>query len=941
MTMSKKNLVLAISAMLLVACESKLGVKVAGNTRSDAETPKKDASQPAPIPIHVFNDPQKNLVWSIVAGDQSGFSITLQPGSFDPPLTISVDGVIDSSPSVPYALKLSVDKPLKFPMTITLPNSVQSSPTLKGGFYVRIVNSPVEVSEILPSTEYRLPGAFQTGAGGPFEILPMPEISDFEMSDFPSVISDQNFIVQWVDGIETTRNDPETTFNFSLNTKEDCSDTPAFEQKVISSPAEVKSPPEGTFYACLGANWHNLRHKKDSKKAQSITIDRTPPVVAAITAGLVTTESVSLTWASSDALSGIKSNRLYYAQVASLNTLAEILANGTPVTLPALESKASVGGLSLGQIYYFNVIAEDQAGNISVGMPISVAVIPNVVTNISGAVETASPGSGAQTYLGSINGKMMYAANSPLGRELFISDGTQAGTSLVKDINPGPGDSTPSYPGVLGSILLFTAENGSTGQELWRTDGTSAGTWMVKDLEPGAIGSNPQAPLPFGAFALFSATTAAEGMELWRTDGTEAGTYMVTDNCPGPCSGAFYVSNYLSQANVLNGKLLFLGADSVNDKELWSSDGTALGTVLVRDINAGSSNSSESVWYNMTQYNGSVYFAAVTNASGSELWRSDGTFGGTYMVKEIYAGNSNAYPGYVVETGGKLVFRATDGVNGTELWVSDGTSLGTNILKDINPGATGGFPDWIATAGGIAYFKADDGVNGSELWRSDGTAPGTYMVTDLTPAGSSFIQGMYPFGNKMVFQNNALGLGQEFWITDGTGPGTFLLKDINPDYRHSSAIGGIVHAGKMYFSASHDFYGSELWVTDGTTTGTQLAVDFYGGSSQNQKYVTNGARAMFIGYEPTSGFEPWLLTANSAGLLKDVNPGSGSSLPSNIVSGGTSFFFDAFDPIYGQELWRSDGTGAGTSLVKRCHYRSGQFDLFGDACSEQWSYLPG
>src|SRR5205807_5582603 len=88
--------------------------------------------------------------------------------------------------------------------------------------------------------------------------------------------------------------------------------------------------------------------------------------------------------------------------------------------------------------------------------------------------------------------------------ELWKSDGTAAGTALVKDINPGsaygfPASSSPNNLTAVGGTLFFSANDGTNGKELWKSDGTAAGTVLVKDINPGIADSYP------------SALTAADG----------------------------------------------------------------------------------------------------------------------------------------------------------------------------------------------------------------------------------------------------------------------------------------------------------------------------------------------------------------------------------------------------------------------------------------------
>jgi ELWxxDGT repeat protein len=90
-----------------------------------------------------------------------------------------------------------------------------------------------------------------------------------------------------------------------------------------------------------------------------------------------------------------------------------------------------------------------------------------------------------------LNGTLFFVANDGVaGVELWKSDGTEAGTLLVKDIRPGPGSSLAPLPlGELNGTLFFPADDGITGMELWRSDGTEAGTQRVKDIQPGSGGS--------------------------------------------------------------------------------------------------------------------------------------------------------------------------------------------------------------------------------------------------------------------------------------------------------------------------------------------------------------------------------------------------------------------------------------------------------------------
>src|SRR5262249_42101926 len=133
-----------------------------------------------------------------------------------------------------------------------------------------------------------------------------------------------------------------------------------------------------------------------------------------------------------------------------------------------------------------------------------------------------------------LNGLLLFFADDGKhGEELWRSDGTEEGTRLVLDINPGTGNSAPALPSALNTTavfqgkMFFAADDGRNGTELWETDGTTAGTSFVSDLNPGPAGSKPAALTVFNGRLYFQATAGAGGSQLFASDGTAAGTGLV------------------------------------------------------------------------------------------------------------------------------------------------------------------------------------------------------------------------------------------------------------------------------------------------------------------------------------------------------------------------------------------------------------------------------
>src|SRR5262249_18949535 len=101
------------------------------------------------------------------------------------------------------------------------------------------------------------------------------------------------------------------------------------------------------------------------------------------------------------------------------------------------------------------------------------------------------------------------------GRELWKSDGTGAGTVLVKDIKAGSAGSGASGLRNVNGTLYFAADDGATGMELWRSDGTADGTVLVADINPGSASSSPAGLTVAGSHFFFSADDGVHGRELW------------------------------------------------------------------------------------------------------------------------------------------------------------------------------------------------------------------------------------------------------------------------------------------------------------------------------------------------------------------------------------------------------------------------------------------
>ena len=463
---------------------------------------------------------------------------------------------------------------------------------------------------------------------------------------------------------------------------------------------------------------------------------------------------------------------------------------------------------------------------------------------------------------------------------LWVSEGTQASTiqlssTIAFDVS--------SYTfGVIGQKLIFAGRTGATGIELYITDGTPGGTQLLKDILPGAPGSEPYDGVMMNDELYFTAYTTAEGRELWKTNGTEGGTVLVKDINPG-AAGSNDAGAYSPIAN--GSYFLFAAKGTADGRELWKSDGTNGGTIQLKDINPGADSSNPDYFYNFNQI---ILFSATTASQGSEYWRSDGTPGGTYMLKDINPG-----------TGDANVFEI-EIFPGTGIYIPFPIMTGFHIFNNK------------------AFFHATDGTNSGNLYVTDGSTANTSLVKTIISGAalpSIFMFNAVNIPGKFIFSVTNSDDRAELWQSDGTPGGTSLFKSfylapsdgsvpvILKDYSYNSEgfSEQLFQGNKFFFTAASLPDGNELWISDGTLPNTLMVKNIGPGNSDgiqnNFSYLYTRDLLYFAADNGTKGVELWRSDGTDAGtnMVKDIHPNSGHSDPEMMLINNGKVFFGAND----------------------------------------------
>ena len=592
--------------------------------------------------------------------------------------------------------------------------------------------------------------------------------------------------------------------------------------------------------------------------------------------------------------------------------------------------------------------------------------------------------------------------------QLIVSDGTVAGTLPIAS-------GSPENLLSLGNRLLFTATTASNGRELFSSNGTLAGTGLLKELVPGAQGLPDTFNLTLvrsannlRAFLSFQNPAVGAGQtQLWISDGSAAGTVEISGNAitdpgvislfptsdtsaligfsPGPSGNGepFFTqgttASTLALGNIVSdvgdsdarplatfNQRLFVNAYTGGDSEetlafplaaaapgapvpflrffqaigaffgrLWidsdtglqATDGTLAGTL---DLSAVSIVSDDRDCY--VERNGRVYFHGRQGSfDDTEIFKSDGSVAGTVAVTDLSTPDESRVDNFCFDNGrvqlaavaDKLLFVASTGSSGLELFALDASDSPSLVLDIRSGSASSRVQDLFALRersglAEVAVFRADDGIFGAEPWVTGGTAQTTQRLLDINPgAAASDPRDFVAAGARIFFTAFSPASGRELHVSDGTAAGTRRVIDLfagsGSGFVAQSRVLPVFANGLLYFSGtSSSLPNCVLFETDGSAAGTRCAYDDSITTLRSvgrQLVVTASGALVFSAHRSAPINDGEELRALFNGQLltisgADLAPGPAGSLPSELLADGNTVYFGANDGVRGSELYR-------------------------------------
>jgi ELWxxDGT repeat protein len=510
---------------------------------------------------------------------------------------------------------------------------------------------------------------------------------------------------------------------------------------------------------------------------------------------------------------------------------------------------------------------------------------------------------------------LFYGFGAAGSSSLWLTDGTPSGTRQLIERSDGGWAFDPT---IIGDLAYLRGGNG----EIWRTDGTA-----VETVQVGQIGCGMGNIVPAGEWLLFRSSCDGAPNQLVRWDGTSTGGEVIAS------------IDSIGSLIPLNGLVTFWGHNG-EASGLWVSNGTHDGTRLLREIE------STHYWPDIVTLGpdrGVVIFVKSGESSRLlTLWHSDGTTSGTAVVKEICQQPPSSNPGTGTPFAGEIYFAATT-PSGRGLWASDGTTAGTRLIS------TGVSNPWRMIAGDQLFIVSWTEDWTDQLWVLPDPADEPRQLLECGRIAEAVM-----LGERLLFIANDETGDDSLWISDGSEEGTLRV-----DNQLQGARSLTVYGDAAYLYGSYDpptsvllrYDGErleqvtelpdteysprelvatdqalyfvtnwEIWCYDPATSGMdEVSVPVDGTSLSEYMWdFTPTSQTLFVlvSRRGSDGGELWKVAGDELVLVHDLRHDGGPGFPSELTSAGDRLFLSLFHEATGVEPWISDGTTAGTVLVR-------------------------
>ncbi len=390
---------------------------------------------------------------------------------------------------------------------------------------------------------------------------------------------------------------------------------------------------------------------------------------------------------------------------------------------------------------------------------------------------------------------------------------------------------------------------------------------------------------------------------------------LIKDINPGPENGLHTFNPFVVHNNVL----VFVGNDADHGAELWKTNGTKGGTDRISDIRNGVEGS---VSYDeLISVGGRLYFIATdlvgAAGHGKELWAWDGA--APYLVEDINDGTRDSQIAETATLNGSLYFVVKNHlVYGYELWKANANNA--SLIFDHVPGAdqAHGISGVTAFADALYFSAYNPDTQHYALYKSPGTVGGDHVLVheedgyDFSPDlhSNGIVDGALYFGGRDA-------TGEQLWkLQSGIVTRVKVINDKGPSFIFGPYMNG--YKGKLYFQADDGDHGKELWVSDPLSGGINMLKDIREGENGSNA-IPNIVYNDELYFTAHDGFGPelWKTDGTESGTIKVTNiTATPSALgPYRLVPFDDKLYFLGDDGLHGRELWVTEGTPESTKMI--------------------------